>query len=467
MQKEKSALIFEIENDNKLLDFTTYDNVPIWMLSRWYLLHDIVGGKLLGYKSPDRVRGINKKTINYLGRAFVHNMLNCSKQNNKEILLYSTNRKTFFNGKFFNRYVDQLYLEFQNESCIVEQATLEWDWPFPRTSTNVYFDACAQVCGACVSSVYYKRDYESVYEMLRYFSRRVYKIAGLLFSNEEIHGYAVSISKFIVRMRYMARWMKKMLPQSIKVVIIVGAGFPYYYFMNQALKEKKIVSVELQHGYINGNNIMYNYADAIVNDERVKKGLPDYMLTYGEWWSNQINCPLTKVSIGNPYRQLCMENIKHVSKDNRNLVVIGIGENTEKYIEFVKKICEKFPQYNVKFRPHPGERDVAVNVINKMDYEIILDNNIDIYETLANTSVIIGEVSTVLFEAIGIVNSIFLWNTEYSKTYLPKHPFKCFETIEELEKLVNSNLEVDGDSGLFWTENWNKKYSEFIQKVIN
>lgn len=465
--RDFSLEIFNIENDRRILDFCTYDDVPIWMIGRWYLLHDVVGGKLMNYSSPESFRRVNKKMFSSVIKTICHNFFVSNSKRGASIYLYSTNRKTIVNGKFYNRYIDPLYILFQEKSFVIEQALIDWEWPYPRTSEKVIFDSIARLIGEIKGRTVKNHDYDETMKMLLFFNERLFSSTGIKLSNQELDDASRYIAKLIIVMRNQAAWVKKQLTNETKVVISVGAGFPYYYFLNRMLKEKNVVSVELQHGYITKNNIMYNYANEIVSDNRVVEGLPNYMLTYGSWWNDQMNIPVNKISIGNPYHSICVKNIHHVPEENREIVVIGIGENTLDYIRLTEHIRLKFGQFNVKFRPHPGEMDAALSCVVDEYKNVRIDKNIDIYETLSQTSIIIGEVSTVLFEAIGIVNRILLWNTDYTKTYLPDHPFESFETIEHLDDLLEKkqkqNYVLQED---IWDDNWENNYKSFIGKII-
>lgn len=69
---------------------------------------------------------------------------------------------------------------------------------------------------------------------------------------------------------------------------------------------------------------------------------------------------------------------------------------------------------------------------------INIDSNVEVYDTLKESEIIISEISTVLFEAVGIVKRILVWQTEYSKKYFPNPPFETFENDEELVELIGS-----------------------------
>lgn len=457
--------IFDIENDTKLLNYTTHDGVPIWMISRYHLLYKTAGGKLFGYKSSDRDRKVSVKIIAHILKVVIYNLKNRNINRDKEIFLYATNRKTVINGKFFNRYVDQLHSVFPEKSLVIEQALLGWEWPFPRVNHTVYFDTIGRIIGEIASKLFYKKDYAETYRMLEYFNSKMAGICGIELEEDEIKATAIYLSQLIVSMRFQSIWLKSKITKRTKAVIMIGAGFSYYYFLNRMLKNNNIISIELQHGYITKNNIMYNYAYKIVGDERVKKGLPEYILTYGNWWNEQMNCPMKKISIGNPYHEYCKKNAIRVNENNNNITVIGTGENTSKYIQLVDYLSTHFLNYRVKFRPHPGEFNKVKSIVKKRKNNIVLDEIPEIYESLSNTSIIIGEVSTVLFEAIGIVNKIIVWNTEYANAYLPDHPFESFSTYEELKKIIQSEKSVDYQENKFWKGNWKESYRNFIKSI--
>ncbi len=467
MGKEISlASIFELENDPHLLDFKTYDDVPIWMIGRFYLLYRVVGGKVFHYQSPDHNRRISLKMISFVLRAMTYNFVHQRIFKNKQIYLYTTNRKTFLENEFYNRYVDPFYEMFPEETVVMEQALLDWEWPFPRRNKDVYFDTLGRIGSEIKGRCFNRRDDRAVGEMLNYFCARARAIMGITISREELIKIDQSIVRMIAVMRNQAEWFGRRLSNRTKVVITVGAGFPYYYFFNKMLKRKGIISIELQHGYITKNNIMYNYAKNIVSDDRVAAGLPNYIFTYGEWWNTQMNCPIEKVSIGNPYHDLCVKGLRRKNRNTKSILVIGIGENTEKSVVLAAQLADHLKEYQICFRPHPGERENALRTIKNENLSVEIDDQVDLYTSLASRSIVVGEVSTVLFEAAGIVDRIFVWNTEYTRAFLPEHPFEIFDTLEQLlERIDLRDESLNGQNESFWAKGWEKNYHEFIRKI--
>lgn len=461
------ADIFETENDSHLMDFKTKSGIPVWMIGRYYLMDYVLTSNVFSSETPIRHRKISLKTIIFLIKAFFKNIKNGKLKRHRQIVLYSTNRKTLIDDKFLNRYADYFAQELNGNSYVIEQALLDWEWPYPRMNNDVIFDTIARVNSELYGEFHKRRYYKVVTDLIEYYSERVKRILEIVFTEREKADMVKYISKLICISEYMARWVEKHLTCATKVFIMVGAGFPYNYPINIVLKKHNVVSVELQHGYITKTSVMYNYADEILNREETAAGLPNYILTYGEWWNGQMNCPIVKVAVGNPHHDHCLSKIKIKSCNKKNIVVLGAGHNTEKYVELSEYAMSRFPEFNVVFRPHPGEEVEARAIAFKKNSQIRFDDNYEIYDTLNQAYAVISEITTVLFEAVGIVEKIIVWNNDYSKAFLPEHPFDSFEHIDELSNIIYGNRIKKYTNDDFWSVHCLQKYKVFINTVLN
>lgn len=454
-----------MENDAKLLDYVTYDGVPVWMMSRFYLLYHIVGAKLYGYSPAVRDRKVSPGMLKNMLHTAFHNAGFQKKIKEKEIILYAINRKTIVDGKYFNRYVDQLYSVYPDNSLVIEQPLSDWEWPFPRNYQEVYFDTLGRIMSEVTGRLFYQKDYVQVCKMLRYFNYRLKKVCAIGLEQEELKAAASYLAGLTGAMRCQAGWLEKKLTRKTKAVIMIGAGFPYYYFMNRMLKEKHVISIELQHGYLSKNNPMYNYAEHIVHDPRVTYGLPDYFLTYGGYWNRQMNCPVRKIALGNPYHDYCKKTMMKCEESKKKIVIIGSGENIGGCIRLTEYLGTHFPDFNISFRPHPGQLQKVRRMLAKRRLKTELDENPEIYDTLRTAPILIGETSTVLFEAIGMAERILVWSTKYSDVYMPDHPFETFSTCEELKKLLRTQRASDYPNCEFWQKNWEENYRNFAESI--
>jgi hypothetical protein len=246
-----------------------------------------------------------------------------------------------------------------------------------------------------------------------------------------------------------------------------GNGVPVIY----AAKLNKIPVAEYQHGAISKGHDGYNVADALLVNTSFHKVLPDYLLTYGKWWSNQTNMPIKKIPIGNPHLTESTTGLAQANKCKDMILILGDGIETNLYLELASHIYG-FVQnqgLTVAFRPHPFERDRVRSM--QLPRGVVLDTQSDIYPSLIKSRVVISELSTGLFEAVGLSDMVLLWDTDKSRFAFPEIPFKSFSTIDELETLLKNDTPYDVGSNSIpaselWEPNWKQNYLRFVEGVI-
>ncbi|WP_337118838.1 hypothetical protein, partial [Staphylococcus aureus] len=92
----------------------------------------------------------------------------------------------------------------------------------------------------------------------------------------------------------------------------------------------------------------------ILQKKNLKQFFPDLFLTWGHFWEENIRIPTKTVSVGFPYRSSQLGNMR--GRGAKELLVLGDGANTEKYISLCEEIIEKgMVDYQIVFRPHPME----------------------------------------------------------------------------------------------------------------
>ena len=101
---------------------------------------------------------------------------------------------------------------------------------------------------------------------------------------------------------------------------------------------------------------------------------------------------------------------------------------------------------------------------------LYIDSNPDLYYSLRTAHTVVSEVSTGLFEAVGIVDRIFIWDTQKSRFGYPMHPFEKFDSVETLiEKLTDKAYGIHNESLKsedIWSENWKSNYENFLTKHV-
>lgn len=456
--------MFEIENDANLIKFKTEDEIPVYFMGKHYLMYQVVMPEITHLKHPSTGdRRINKNAFLFLIKTFFHNVFYSRNIKFSEIVFYSSTRHIIIDGKYFNRYTD-FYTDIDSH-CMgtIEQTAMDWTWPYPRHNDNVIYDGLNVALSRILSKFSYKKDMQPVSAMVNYYFNRVAEICKIQLNCERREEISRNIAQIIGEIRGRAKWVDSHISDKTKLVVMIGGGYPWYYPINRVLKKKGIKTADLQHGYITKYNLAYSFAPAIKEADETKLGIADYFLTYGNWWNGQIMNPSEKYAVGNPYREYQTTSLK-VTNANK-ILVVGCGINTEMYIKLTAKVSTDLKDYEVVFRPHPGEVLETKKILEERGISIRLDKERDVYESLKNSRYVVSEVSTVLFEAIGICKYIVVMNTGFSKSVLPEHPFFHCETAEELIDLIRSGKEMKTDNleEVFWKKNAKGNFKEFLK----
>ncbi len=232
--------------------------------------------------------------------------------------------------------------------------------------------------------------------------------------------------------------------------------------ITRRFKEYGVKTVEVQHGYVGPEHYAYNYPSG--NAERVmKEYLPDYYLTFGKYWDEQIQTPSTLVTVGNPTLNRSVDDLqKKSSPQSNSILVVSQGTVTLSMVRIAKYLSQELPGYSIVFKLHPGEVPFTHRYEDLNKYHNVQIRTYDnIYELIASSEIIVGYNSTTLFEAVAFGGKrIFILNNDM----IPDSLGYKFSSCEELHDAI-----LDGESGYpsaqpsyFWEPDWETNISSFL-----
>lgn len=165
------------------------------------------------------------------------------------------------------------------------------------------------------------------------------------------------------------------------------------------MKDAGAYVVEPQHGWIGPSHAAYNFG-RVFEDPSLRRALPDELLTFGEYWSESIRHPGRVTAIGKPH----LERQAASAETTRPKQILVVSSRTDpaRTDAFVVDLHHAVgADWAIAFRPHPGERAESARRYPRLSSTpgITIDTEPDVYESLKRTAVVIGEASTVLFEA--------------------------------------------------------------------
>lgn len=167
-----------------------------------------------------------------------------------------------------------------------------------------------------------------------------------------------------------------------------------------------IEMIELQHGLIAENDLYYAYPDYVKKASKPAL-FPDKLLLFGEYWRDI-------VLRGNERRpEDCIVagdysySVIKPKAEKANTIFIGAQKNmAQPYVDYVKnllgKMAEQHPDWKVKLKMHPLEKEVALyRAISHPQFELI-GNEGDLHALLAESRIQISIYSTTFFDALGL-----------------------------------------------------------------
>jgi hypothetical protein len=471
------AALLQVENDNELLEYSCPETgLPVWPLIRVEVLRAIMSDwsynstPLLSFSKNRNFRKLAKDTALSAMHNFTYNV-----ERHRDILIQSTGLGSYVNEGITRDRLVGYFSEAMPERTIVYQDKPKEHLRQRYSFEPVMYSSPRNIIHKIYSHIAVNTKVKKLARhVIEHVKRNASEQLDYTFESDLVQSLINSLSKRIASLPFatdaysswFSKWGFKLLLK--EDACYGGNRVPVIY----AAKLNNIPVAEYQHGAISRGHDAYNVADALLANTTFHKVLPDYLLTYGNWWSKQTNLPIKKIAIGNPHLTESTSGIMRPSMPRNKVLILGDGIETDLYLELASR-CYSFVDYqglSVVFRPHPLERDRVRNM--ELPRGVTLDAHPDIYPSFMESRVVISELSTGLFEAVGLSDVVLLWETEKSKFAFPVIPFKSFSSFDELKTILkfDSTYTVDSisipDSEL-WEPNWKQNYNDFVESIVS
>mgnify|MGYP000654347217 CR=1 FL=1 len=229
-------------------------------------------------------------------------------------------------------------------------------------------------------------------------------------------------------------------------------------------KKNNIKVLELQHG------ITHSETDLYMGEYQYEID-PDYFLNFGSIWvGNQFSISKEKqVVIGWAYKDWLLSRI-NVGLIPKSVLVVSSPSITSRILKSTIELATEFKNYNFILRLHPQEKLDSTQIKELENYiNIIIDDNIqDSLFSILKCQFIIGENSSVLYEAISLAKPVakIMFNGLKSKNILDNN----IETIQYLFEVADFSCFISNSLVKSKYLNGycaNVQYSYHIHKHIN
>ena len=442
----------EIESNPQILDYKI-DGIPLWLLVRHYVIWNLQKEKF-GLEEPHVQIKFNtlklKEKLRYFYWTLRKTPFFAPK---RDILIFgSAGDNVYENERYFNKLYYQIINNF--EGVLLEQS-FKWKFFLPKLENTFYIRDSVEIIRFLFSKLISLNNDEK--KLLKDFVKN--------FNLQDI--LDLKYVEKIIKTQKAKKAIYKILLRKIKPRLLILECAHYMGDLPILLlaKEMGIITAEYQHGYIGKDHIAYNFHPNII--EKIKPFVPEYFLTWGRYWSNNVNTPSKKVAIGFGYLE--EKNKNKINKKKKILVVISGGNMPMEYNQYAKQIKEMFKDYKLLIRPHPSERPQALQRYkNMLNLGFSIDFS-DLYnELLPNVDVMISfEKSTVLYEALFFTSNVFLVDLK-NLFFDDDLPFKYFSDFDEFKNFLKNSSNFTGsiEKEFFFSKGFVKNFNDFLKMVL-
>ena len=284
-----------------------------------------------------------------------------------------------------------------------------------------------------------------------YLIDRQWKDSEKIFSEKVKKNYDLNLnwkdiySQIFKRNQYTSFFVELIIKFSKPKIIIYNDNGILNASINVAFN-KKIPTVDYQHGLLSNYYVLYNHNQFI--DQDYKNYLSDYYLAWGSFRLSSYNKNyLTRVG-GNPFFEKKLKEYKFVKKEKNSILFISDGKTTKKVLqELALYLNKELNDYKIFYKLRPEEYQTwqeDYSILEKISNSIyvIQDDDIDIYYYFKKCEFVIGTNSTALVEAIPFSEVLVYkkgWYFEL-EDYISKKLMRDFESKQDFLSFFNSNI---------------------------
>lgn len=480
---EKKCLINQlllIEEAKDILEFKfSNDNQIMWPYIRYeFLEHSRVKLMEMNYKSE----GISP--LKYLGSMslkniirYLHQLINGRKIKfkKKDILFATSNvyNTECVHGYWYNWLYDPYATIYKDDTMIIEKSYC-FNFFLPRFFRDIKpYDGMFII--STVIGKFRKvpiEDKNKIKELIAYLKKSIaFELDERVYVQLE-NKLLDTCKKLPWESYYWNSILSKVQP---KILFLDDGSYGGCSHIYRLAHKKKIVCCEFQHGLIGELHFAYNYNKTMIENNEYKECMPDYFLTFGEYWNSIHNSSSIPIIIGNPKtNNLKFKYCREISSKKKKIVFISDYLIAEFFVDLIIILIKEFnvlEKYDILLRPHPKDYNILhkYRELSKQTGVKIIEGE-TINRTLEYADAIVSEGSTVIFEALCYNVKILIRDTNSSQRMVPKgvgYRFKDAKELYEAFESINWEENLATDPNYFFDAKWEENYKAFISQILN
>lgn len=456
---EESVLLektLKIENTTHLNEIS-FLSIPLWRILRYQTRLFYINSKTGYVARTSVVKCVGKKRLKFFSGFWKYLF-------RKELsIFFSFNRLAFSEGTYLDKFIDPVIEEsfFLNRNYVIidppsyigAYERIHKDNTISNESRTLSL-ILLRFLFKLLTPVLYKRKIQTLFSKIK----KEFELP-----QEELTSFYSSVSIFLANYYYFLFWFNLLRPQRVFVVYREG-----YFAQIAACKKLGIPVAELQHGITLDNTVSF----AGEYDQRID---PDYFLVFGEYWRGpQFGMPLDRIiNIGWAYSKYLQETIaKNIEKHDKEVLVISSPEISDAILDTLQELSKNGGEYSFDIRLHPCEsyNEAQQQKLKSIPKAKVVDNKTDSALVLPTYKYVVGENSSVIYEALSVGCKVGMLNMCGLRPAinLPgiKENFFVINNREDFERFLTEDSNQSTSKAEFYSDFDSTRFMEFIENKM-
>ena len=435
----------------------TIFNVPIWRIVRYHTRLYYINKKT-GYTTGNPIEFKFGKPKLKLFSGFWHSI---GKKNLS--VFFTFNRLAKVNEEFLDKFVDPVIDESdlsQSNYVIVDPRNYCGHYPRVHREHTVSNENRTLLCQIfkylykIITPIKYGKEINELFQKVQ---------DAFDLPDNYIKRFYFEIGNFIAYYRYYSLWFSVLKPSHVFVVYREG-----YFPQIAVCKNRGIPVAEFQHGITLDNTVSF----AGEYDPRID---PDYFLVFGEYWKGpQFGMPLDRIiNIGWAYSKYLQKTIEKTTEKHKNeILVISSPEISDAILDALKELSQHNGDYSFDIRLHPCEsyNDSQQQELESIPKARVVDNKTDSALVLPTYKYVVGENSSVIYEALSVGCKVGMLNMCGLRPAIDlpgiRDNFFVINNCDDFERFLQDDASQTGSKAEFYSAFDNKRFMQFINESM-
>lgn len=275
--------------------------------------------------------------------------------------------------------------------------------------------------------------------------------------------------EFILTQRRSIRKLYKRLLRRInpKLAVLVSSYGKETFV--ETCQDLGITVAELQHGVIHPQHFGYAYPGS-----RTKERFPDYLLTFGEYWKDAVEYPISEdrvIPVGYPYLENEID--RYLGTESQDQIVfLSQGPVGEEFSQVAVQLAEYDGfDYDIVYKLHPGEYNRW-----REEYPWLIDTNLEVvdgsgralYQLFAESNAQIGVGSTAVYEGLAFDLETYIYDLPGSSVLQPlikDGSASKVTSVDELASSIGDGQDVSFDKDYYFSPRPIDRIDDVVEKL--